>query len=424
MLVTSPLGHFVKQPTASANRVFHRPFRGGRFDDKCPIFSLGRILMSLRIPRRRGRINGVALLVLGGFAFLPFGCHREPKPLAAGEPAKVKVAYLGLTCEAAMFVAQEKGFFKEEGLEVDFVKTDWDGLRDGLGLGRFDANYTLLMYLLKPIETGLDVKITGGVHKGCLRVQVGKNSNITKVADLRGKRIGVPTMGSPPFLFTYRVLAANGIDPNKDVEWVMVAPEVSGLALDNKQVDAVADSEPLGSILLALNKVRTVADQAVDPPYRDEYCCVSVVSGKLARDDPARAAKVTRALLKGAAWVDRNPLAAARLSVQKKYVASSEEINAHAITKLQYRPSVERCRASIDQAVEDMRTAGLLNASTDTAALARRAWVELEGVSDAWLESLKIETVAGAQRTPEASATLLMMVLAHVGEASCCCVAN
>ncbi len=52
------------------------------------------------------------------------------------------------------------------------MKTDWDGLQDGLGLGRFDANYTLIMYLLKPIEQGLDVKITGGVHSGCLRVQV------------------------------------------------------------------------------------------------------------------------------------------------------------------------------------------------------------------------------------------------------------
>ena len=98
--------------------------------------------------------------------------RADPEQRPAG-PTKVKVAYLGLTCEAAMFVAQEKGFFKEEGLDVEFVKTDWDGLRDGLGLGRFDANYTLIMYLLKPIEQGLDVKITGGIHSGCLRVQAG-----------------------------------------------------------------------------------------------------------------------------------------------------------------------------------------------------------------------------------------------------------
>ena len=145
--------------------------------------------------------------------------------------------------------------------------------------------------------------------------------------------------------------AAAGLDPNKDVEWVMIAPEVQGLALDNGQVDALANSEPLGSILLSMDKVRTIADQAMDPPYRDEYCCVTVVSGQLARSDPAAAAKLTRAILKAAAWVDQNPMAAAKLSVEKKYIAASEEINAHAISKLQYRPSVKQCRDSIDQEI-------------------------------------------------------------------------
>src|SRR5688572_21122383 len=107
-------------------------------------------------------------------ATLAAGCGGSVEPPSeTGGPTRVKLAYLGLTCEAAMFVAKEKGFFEEEGLDVEFVKTDWDGLRDGLGLGRFDANYTLIMYLLKPIEQGLDVKITGGVHSGCLRVQAG-----------------------------------------------------------------------------------------------------------------------------------------------------------------------------------------------------------------------------------------------------------
>jgi NitT/TauT family transport system substrate-binding protein len=293
-----------------------------------------------------------------------------------------------------MFVAQEKGFFRDEGIDVEFLKTDWDGLRDGLGLGRFDANYTLIMYLLKPIEQGLDVKITGGVHAGCLRIQAGAKTNIKTVEDLRGKRIGIPTMGSPPFLFSSRVLAAHRMDPKKDVEWVMVSPDVSGLALDRGQVDAVADSEPLGSILLAQDKVRTVVDQAEDAPYRDEYCCATVVSGKFAAKDPASAAKVTRALLRGAKWVGENPTAAARLSIEKNYIAASEEINAQAISKLKYLPGVTRCRTSLDQAAAEMKAAGLLNPSTDPADLARRAWLDLEGVTDQWVGALKVEKLA------------------------------
>src|SRR5947207_4587264 len=157
-----------------------------------------------------------ALLAAACFALLSPGCSKTP--------VKLKVAYLGLTCEAPIFVAKEKGFFEEEGLDVELAMTDWDGLREGLGTGRFDANHTLIMYLLKPIETKTDVKITGGIHTGCLRVQAGVNSDVKTVKDLKGKKIGVPThIGSPPFLFASRVLSANGIDPRvekKELEWL------------------------------------------------------------------------------------------------------------------------------------------------------------------------------------------------------------
>ena len=229
-------------------------------------------------------------------------------------------------------------------------------------------------------------------------------------------------MGSPPFLFASRVLAAHGMDPRKDVEWVVVAPDVAALALDNGQVDAVAESEPIGSILLGMDKVRTVADQAVDPFYRDEYCCATVVSGAFAKRDPAGAAKVTRALLKGALWVEENPTAAARLSVEKSYIAASTEINAHAISHLKYMPGVTRCRKSLDLAAGEMKAAGLLNPSTDPAELARKAWLDLEGVSDAWIQGLKVEHVAGGGRPPALDPVALAALLAggNFSYASCC----
>src|SRR5205823_14742078 len=182
--------------------------------------------MQSRTPRWTTLLAAPALAALSCFALLSAGCGKGPDTPGGGS---LKVTYLGLTCEAPIFVAQEKGFYKEEGLDVELVPTDWDGLRDGLGLGRFDANHTLIMYLLKPIESGLDVKITGGVHTGCLRVQAGAKTAIKAVEDLKGKRIAAPThLGSPPFLFASRVLAAHGLDPQKDVEWVVLAPDVMG----------------------------------------------------------------------------------------------------------------------------------------------------------------------------------------------------
>src|SRR6266566_3023081 len=38
---------------------------------------------------------------------------------------KVRVGYIGLTCEAPIYAAYEKGFFKEEELEPELVKCNW-----------------------------------------------------------------------------------------------------------------------------------------------------------------------------------------------------------------------------------------------------------------------------------------------------------
>src|SRR5881398_3384366 len=119
----------------------------------------------------------------------------------------------GLTCEAPIFMAVEQGFFKEEGLDVELVRCQWAQYKDVLALGGFDVTHHLIMYFLKPIELGLDVKFTGGIHRGCLRVQAGATGNVRTIEDLRGKRIGVPGMGTPPFVFASRVLGAHGIDP-------------------------------------------------------------------------------------------------------------------------------------------------------------------------------------------------------------------
>jgi NitT/TauT family transport system substrate-binding protein len=343
-------------------------------------------------------LPAAAALAACGLVFLSAGCSRQRHR----DPSKLTVAYLGLTCEAPIFVAQELGMFREEGLEVELVKTDWDGLREGLGTGRFDANHTLIMYLLKPIEQGLDVKITGGVHTGCLRLQVATNSGIKSVAELRGKRIGVPThLGSPPYLFASRVLVAHGIDPAPDrgeVTWLAFPPEMLGMVAEDGRVDAVATSDPIGTILVGRGQVRTIADQATDPPYSEEYCCAVVVNGELARRHPEAAAKVTRAMLRAAKWVELNSTAAARMAVERGYIASTPEINAQALSKLKYIPGVARCKRSVEQAAEEMKTAGLIKPSTDPAALARRAWLDLDGVTDQWVAAVRVNGVEGGGR--------------------------
>lgn len=375
---------------------------------------------------RAWHMASIAGAAVASLVLLATGCTRHSTAPDASGKLKLKVAYIGLTCEPPIFVALEKGFYAEEGLDVELVKTDWDGLQAGLGLGTFHANHTLLMYALKPIESGLDINVTGGIHTGCLRIQAGLMTDIRTVADLKGKRIGISTLGSPPHLYASRVLAVQGLDPQKDVEWVVSPPTEAELALKNGQVDAVTSAEPIGTILNIGGKVRTVSDQALDADYKDEFCCAVVVNGKFARDNPTGAARVTRALLKAAKWVGANPLAAAKLAVEGKYLSASPEINAQAISKLDYTPGVAKCQRDLQKVAVDMQKAGFLRAATNPAALAKKAWLDLPGVTDEWVQGVPVAKIAGGGRPAPMDAATLHAILAQrpvcckTGLGGCC----
>jgi NitT/TauT family transport system substrate-binding protein len=230
-------------------------------------------------------------------------------------------------------------------------------------------------------------------------------------------------MGTPPFIFANRVLTAHGIDPGKEISWRVFPAGELGLALSKGEVDAVADSEPIGTLLTADGKVRNVADQATEMPYSDEYCCAVLANGKFVAANPKAAAAATRALLRGAKWVEANPLAAARLSVEKKYLASNPELNAVAISHLRYVPSVSGAEAAVKSAAIAMQKAGMLSPSTDVNELAKRAFVHLDGVTDEWINSLQVEKVAGGQLPPDEDVRL-RIELAASGDPWCgqsCC---
>jgi NitT/TauT family transport system substrate-binding protein len=356
-------------------------------------------------------------------AFAVGGCGKQEE----SGSNKIRIGYIGITCEAPIFSAVENGYFKDEGLEVELVKCEWSKYKDVLALGGFDITHHLIMMFLKPIEQGLDVKIGPGIHTGCLRVQTSVSSPIKNVKDLKGKRIGVPGMGTPPFIFAARVLGSNGINPSKDIDWRVYPAGELGLALAKGQVDAIADSEPIGSLLLAEGQVRNIADQAKDPPYKDEYCCAVIVNGKYLKRNPKAAAAATRAMLKAAKWVDTNPRAAARLSVEKKYLASNPELNTTAIGNLDYMPSVSGGEKAVSSAAAEMKIAGMLNPRTDLADLAKKAYVQFPGVDDAWLNSIEVEKLADGQIPPDQELRLAAELGAMRTElmiATCCAPAS
>src|SRR6266446_2967608 len=349
------------------------------------------------------------------------GCNKNSSSIVRNSN-KVRVGYIGLTCEAPIYVAYEKGFFREEGLDPELVKCNWATYKDALALGNYDITHHLVMYFLKPIEQGLDVRFLAGIHRGCLRVQAGAKTNIHTIQDLKGKSVGVPGMGTPPFVFANRVFGTHGVDASKDIQWKVYPAGELGLALKKGEVDAVANAEPIGTLLIAGGIARNVEgmDEATDQPYADEYCCEIIANGKWIDANPDTAARATRAILKAAVWVQQNPKAAAQMAVDKKYLASTVELNTVAISRLKYIPSVSIAEQTLYTAAKEMREAKMLSPTTDTDALAKRAFQHLPGVTDEWIKTVKVEKVPGGQVDPNLDIRLYAELILRDGMDACC----
>ena len=229
-------------------------------------------------------------------------------------------------------------------------------------------------------------------------------------------------MGTPPFVFANRVLGTHGVDPSTEITWKVFPAGELGLALTKGEVDAVANAEPIGTLLIADGRARNVEgmDEATDEPYASEYCCEIIANGKWIDGNPDTAARATRAILRGAVWVQKNPKAAAQLAIDKKYLASTVELNTVAISRLKYIPSVSVAEQTLYTAAKEMREAKMLSPHTDTDALAKKAFHHLDGVTDEWIKTVQVEKVPGGQVDPNQDIRLYAELLQKDTEDSCC----
>jgi NitT/TauT family transport system substrate-binding protein len=299
-------------------------------------------------------------------------------PANAGTP--VNIGYQGVLCEVTTYIAVEKGFFKEEGLDVTLVKGDWNTIKDGIASGKLQAGQGLLMNWLKPIEQGIDVKLTMGLHTGCLKIIAAKSAGVTSVTQLKGKRVGVPSFGSSQHLLTYRATALAGLNPEKDIQWRIFPLAELKIALEKGEVDAVAVSDPIGAIIERDVPSVTLIDTAKTKPYSDEYCCLLGINGKLVKTNPELAAKISRAYAKSALWISRNRAEAADIVTANKYIPIDKDFAAQIVEHYDYQPSTNAAKTAVLFASKELKKVGILAASTDPERFAKYTFAELPGL--------------------------------------------
>jgi NitT/TauT family transport system substrate-binding protein len=162
-----------------------------------------------------------------------------------------------------------------------------------------------------------------GVHVGCW--QVFGTDRIQSLPDLKGKTIAVsavPPGIAPDYIFATTTLANLGIDPHRDVNFV-VHPVAEGVQLlAAGQVDAVVALPPRNAEMQAKKIGHVVLDSMVDRPWSDYFCCVAATNRDFLRRNPVATKRALRALLRGADLVAHAPERVARLLVDKGLTAN------------------------------------------------------------------------------------------------------
>ena len=152
--------------------------------------------------------------------------------LAADRPMqKVNVAYSSISGNiAALWVTQDKGFFRKYGMEIQSVLIE-SGTTTAQALVAGDIAFANVAGppVIQSGLRGADLVIIAGVIN-TLVFQLYTDKNISRPDQLKGKSVGVTRFGSATDFAIRYALEKYGLDPNKDVAVLQLGNQTAQLA--------------------------------------------------------------------------------------------------------------------------------------------------------------------------------------------------
>jgi NitT/TauT family transport system substrate-binding protein len=297
-----------------------------------------------------------------------------------GPPRQLKLAWnANAACTVAAPIAKERGIFAEHNLDVDFVNFggSTDQLLEAIATGKADAGLGLALRWLKPLEQGFDVRITAGVHGGCIRLLGSKAANIDNIESLRGKAIGISDQASPAKNFFSIFFAKRGIDPSQEVEWRQYPSNLLALAVDKGEVQALAEIDPLPYLWLKEGKLNEIATN-LTAEFADRTCCVLAIRGSLIRSELPVAAALTRSILEAADRVASDPADAAAVYSGYGGRGSVEELAAMYRNHTHHNhPVGATLQKQLLLYTEELKAVNVIKRSTDPAKFAERIYLDV-----------------------------------------------
>jgi NitT/TauT family transport system substrate-binding protein len=239
----------------------------------------------------------------------------DPRASLAGdgppETTTIRLGYWpGYACLAPQSISEQ--LLRAEGFtDVRFVSL---ADTNSVAGGQIDFDLDTAAWLVAQVDAGAPITVLAGVHSGCYELFV--HEPIQTIGDLKGKKVGIDFLGSSGHLHLAMMVAQVGLDPKKDIEWVVNPTENLDSSVMERfaegTVDAILGFPPEPQELRARKIGRVILATAVDPPWSYYYCCTAYGNRTWIREHPVATKRYLRAILKTADLCATEPERAAQ----------------------------------------------------------------------------------------------------------------
>jgi len=267
----------------------------------------------------KNRFPLAACLIVVMFALL-FWTDLDAAPATAPTRTKPEMTKLSIGLPVPAFsllptwVAEEKGFFKEEGItEVKILAFRGDAdVVQALAAGSVDLNIASLTGLVTTIGAGQKFRaVWAGYNMPIFEWYA--QPKYKSIAETKGGRYGISKFGAMTDFLTRYALRKAGLNPEKDVNILQIGPDAQNLAaLLAGQLDATILSIPFSYMAAEKGLVKVMSQREnVSPDYPTH-----VVYGKedFIAKNPNTVKACLRATGKAIDWIRANPEDAAQLA--------------------------------------------------------------------------------------------------------------
>jgi NitT/TauT family transport system substrate-binding protein len=219
------------------------------------------------------------------------GVHTSLADEGPPETTTIRLARNRAICLAPVYIAEE--LLRAEGFtEIRHVSSP----PATVGRGEIDFDFQFGASIATHLNAGEPLTALAGLHAGCHEVFA--HEPIRTIGDLKGKRVGVESLGSGRHLNLALMAAQVGLDPQQDINWVTESALNPMALFAAREVDAFLAAPPEPQELRARNIGHMILNIATDKPWSQYFCCMAFGNRNFVRDHPVATKRFLRAILK------------------------------------------------------------------------------------------------------------------------------